>query len=251
MKKKEILTSIFNLHEMYKKGLLGGEKLPEDANPGLPKGSADNYHYFTLPMSLNYQRNSYALWTSAKSTFNDSSTSMIFRPQMAANMPDKELSTKLTLHKLAIQPVKQVKIWKVISQTIFERFDGDIRKLFRVCEWHVPYIMEYVQKENKKLFPYLSGLKLCSYWLHVLERYTDASFTGRVFLSIAPDTHVIKASVKLGIISSNAALRSDAQQIVSDAWKDLLQGTELNPIDMHTPLWFWSRGGFRDIVDCK
>ena len=47
---------------MYLSGLLGGEIMPEDANPSLPKHSTENYLYFTLPMALNYQRNSYTLW---------------------------------------------------------------------------------------------------------------------------------------------------------------------------------------------
>lgn len=47
------------LMQMHKQGLLGDEVMPEDANPNLDKSSAENYLYFTLPMSLNYQRNSY------------------------------------------------------------------------------------------------------------------------------------------------------------------------------------------------
>lgn len=42
------------LMQMHKQGLLGGEVMPEDANPNLDKSSAENYLYFTLPMSLNY-----------------------------------------------------------------------------------------------------------------------------------------------------------------------------------------------------
>ena len=33
--------------------------MPEDENPSLKIDSLENYLYFTLPMSLNYQRNSY------------------------------------------------------------------------------------------------------------------------------------------------------------------------------------------------
>ncbi len=47
---------------MWKQGKLGGEVMPEDANPGLERKSLENYLYFTLPMALNYQRNSYTLW---------------------------------------------------------------------------------------------------------------------------------------------------------------------------------------------
>ena len=39
----EILTKVHNLICAYKQGLLGGEKMPEDENPHLEKGSKENY----------------------------------------------------------------------------------------------------------------------------------------------------------------------------------------------------------------
>lgn len=62
MNKREILEKVDKLISAHKRGDLGGEKMPEDENPGLDKSSKENLMYFTLPMSLNYQRNSYVLW---------------------------------------------------------------------------------------------------------------------------------------------------------------------------------------------
>ena len=59
--REELLIKIKKLKEMYEKGELGGELMPEDENPHLEKSSMENYLYFTLPMALNYQRNSYML----------------------------------------------------------------------------------------------------------------------------------------------------------------------------------------------
>ena len=53
----EILENVNKLVYAYRTGILGGEKMPEDKNPNLDKGSKENYMYFTLPMALNYQRN--------------------------------------------------------------------------------------------------------------------------------------------------------------------------------------------------
>ena len=61
MQKQKILESVRNLYKMWKDGELGGEYMPEDSNPHFEKSSKANYHYFTLPMALNYQRNSYKL----------------------------------------------------------------------------------------------------------------------------------------------------------------------------------------------
>lgn len=55
----EVLRKIRQLLQLYQSGKLGGSTMPEDSNPGFPRGSKENYTYFTLPMALNYQRNSY------------------------------------------------------------------------------------------------------------------------------------------------------------------------------------------------
>lgn len=59
--KEEVLQKVDILYNMWKSGSLGGEVMPEDANPHLNKAGVENYLYFTLPMALNYQRNSYKL----------------------------------------------------------------------------------------------------------------------------------------------------------------------------------------------
>ena len=66
---------------MYHQGELGGEIMQEDANPKLKKSSLKNYLYFTLPMALNYQRNSYTLWESALKTYQDKETQFVFDPK--------------------------------------------------------------------------------------------------------------------------------------------------------------------------
>lgn len=244
----KVLIDVYNLIKMHKEGLLGGQIMPEDANPNLSKGSMENYHYFTLPMALNYQRNSYLLWSAAKQTYMDENTRPIFNPNSVVNMTDEELRSRLTKYKVALQPVRHMEIWRRLCQTICASFDGDIRNLFEINKWHIPAVLDYVRKKNKKDFPYLSGPKICNYWLYVIGNYTDAALSGREGLTIAPDTHVIQATVKLGLVDKDLMNSPDIQNIVNDAWDDLLEGTDLVPIDIHTPLWLWSRNGFRDII---
>ena len=54
---------------VYKAGKHGGERMPEDENPHLDKYLKENYMYFTFPMALNYQRNSYKLRESANKVY--------------------------------------------------------------------------------------------------------------------------------------------------------------------------------------
>ena len=125
--------------------------------------------------------------------------------------------------------------------------DGDIRKIFLLNDYDVNKIREYIQKENKAKFPYLSGNKICNYWLYVLYQYTDISFKNIGDLTVAPDTHVIKASHRLGVINDQELESSQVQLIVIERWNKLLQGTKYHPIDIHTPMWLWSRNGFRKL----
>lgn len=128
--KKIIYKKAKKLIDMYKKGLLGGEVMPEDANPGLSKDSKENCLYFTLPMALNYQRNSYKLWEAAKATYEDVETTDVFDPKAVTQMSEGELKNRLVKYKVALQPNKHPEIWRKLCATLCDDFDGDIRNLF-------------------------------------------------------------------------------------------------------------------------
>ncbi|MCH5297997.1 MAG: hypothetical protein J1E85_10070 [Ruminococcus sp.] len=238
-----ILEKVSKLILAYKSGKLGGEKMPEDENPHLAKSSKENYMYFTLPMALNYQRNSYTLWECTNRMYNDKNAVKVFDSKSVSNMQTGVLKEYLVKYKVALQPNKQPEIWKTLCDTIENKLDGDIRNLFSQNHYSVQQVKEYVAK-NKKSFPYLGGNKICNYWLYVLEQYTDIQFADRENISVASDTHIIQASEKLGIISQAERQKTDVQTVVDERWKKLLQETELVPIDVHTPMWLWSRGRF-------
>ena len=239
----EILEKVDKLVYAYKTGILGGEKMPEDENPHLDKGSKENYMYFTLPMALNYQRNSYVLWECANRMYADELARKVFDSKEVCLMSEEYLREQLVKYKVALQQNKQPLIWKKLCETVEDRLDGDIRNLFHINEYSVKKVKEYIQN-NKKDFPYLGGNKICNYWLYVLEQYTDIVFVDRENITVAPDTHVIQASQRLRVISAEEAQLSNVQMILAERWKELLEGTDLAPIDVHTPMWLWSRGKF-------
>ena len=239
----EILTKVYNLVRAYQQGLLGGEKMPEDENPHLKKDSKENYMYFSLPMALNYQRNSYVLWECANRMYADEKARRVFDSGEVCTMTEKMLRKHLVEYRVALQPNKQPMVWKRLCETFEDKWGGDIRNLFSDNDFSVKKIKAYVA-ENKKDFPYLGGNKICNYWLYVMEQYTDVKFVDRENITVAPDTHVIQASQRLGVISEEEMLAANAQQLVAERWAELLLGTGLVPIDIHTPMWLWSRGKF-------
>ncbi len=246
--KEELLEKVNKLVQAYKAGLLGGEKMPEDENPHLEKASKKNYMYFTLPMSLNYQRNSYVLWECANRMQAEKQAAWVFDSRAVCLASEEELRNILVQYKVALQPNKQPLIWKKLCETIETTLGGDIRNLFLWNEYSVQRVKEYIQN-HKKEFPYLGGNKICNYWLYVLEQYTDIRFIDRENITVAPDTHVIQASTRLGVISAEEATAANVQILLAERWKTLLSGTNLVPIDVHTPMWLWSRGKFGVEID--
>jgi len=244
---KDILRQIDILLNMYRHGELGGEIMPEDNNPFLDKNSKENYLYFTLPMALNYQRNSYMLWESANKTYQDVDTNFVFDPKKVIESNFEDVQKALIKYKIALQKQKQTEIWIKLCHTFVELFDGDIRKLFSFFDNDVNKIRDFIQKEKKSKFPYLSGTKICNYWLYVMYQYTDLNYKNIECLTVAPDTHVVKATHRLGLISDTELIRSDVQTVVIDRWNEMLKNTKYKPIDIHTPLWLWSRNGFKEL----
>lgn len=248
MQQEEILEKVEKLVSMHKNGELGGEVMPEDANPHFDKGSMENYLYFTLPMALNYQRNSYTLWESALKTYEDKDTCFVFSPKKCLEKSFEEVQVALTKYKVALQRQKQTEIWIKLCETFVNKFDGDIRRLFEENGNDVKRIRKYIQTEYKKEFPYLSGTKICNYWLYVIYQYTDREFYNIESLTVAPDTHVCKATYQLGLINEEQFASGNVQTHVIAAWNKLFENTHYKPIDIHTPLWLWSRNGFKAIL---
>jgi len=237
-----IQNKCINLYQAYLDGSLGDTVMPEDAHPSFEKHPlTTKFAYFTLPMSLNYQRNSYKLWEAATNTFLDKNTNYLFDLLKVSEKDEDSIRKDLLKYKLALQPNKHINTWYRISVG-FSNLASDIPDFFNTYENDVCKIKDVIQKRYKKSFPYLSGPKIFNYWLHVMERYCDIPLINRDYIEIAPDTHVIQASIKLGVIKDTE--REMSREKISSVWREVLKGSGISPIDMHSPLWFWSRSKF-------
>jgi len=239
------LTIITKLVAMHRNGLLGGEIMPEDVLVGIvTKEVLPNV--VTLGMALNYQRNSYTLWKSIAETFTDPERNWVFDIDNASVAPIEKLREALVAHKIALQPNKHPVIWQKIAIAL--RQAGGARQLILQNNSSIAQLREYAQRTHKSEFPYLSGPKIFNYWLYVMESYCDIVWIDREEISIAPDTHILQSSVRLGIAPASVLDGSaKSRELVAQSWKSLLDGSPFAPIDIHTPLWLWSRGGFIEI----
>lgn len=217
--------------------------MPEDSNPGFSNNEKEfRLAYFSLPMALNYQRDSYKLWEATLKTFNDPETRFVFDVSEVVKRSEDDVRKALMKYKVALQPNKHVNTWRVIAKTIYENW-GSFEKLIDATNADFLSLKDLIQTKHKKGFPYLSGPKIFNYWSFILSTYGAVVLKNRDHIEIAPDTHITQCSVKLGVITSDEALNLTKEEIAYK-WRTLLLGSNIEPIDMHPPLWFWSRNGF-------
>jgi hypothetical protein len=244
VKDKKILQNCVKLRRAFEAGLLGKMDMPEDAAPKFTKAQMEErLVYFTLPMSLNYQRNSYSLWEAATRAYRDKAAAKVFSVKKSALMPEEELRSILLKHKVALQPNKHVDTWKRLA-TVFHENWGSIGNFLEESDHDFRKIQQIIQKDLKPKFPYLSGPKIFHYWSFILTEYAGVNLKNRDFIEIAPDTHVVQSSVKLGVLDP-AEAEALSRDEISLRWRNLLKNSEITPIDMHSPLWFWSRNSFQ------
>lgn len=252
MLNETFLKNVKSLIKMHTDGLLGGELMPEDALIGIVPDH-ELMDVLTLSMALNYQRNSYKLWESVVKAYKDENTRWIFNPHAAANCDIDVLRNALLLHRVGLQPNRHPEIWQRVAQGIVKSSEkGNVQGLIESVQSDIAPLKDIMQGARKSDFPYLSGPKIFNYWLYVLETYTMVSWKSRELITIAPDTHILKATVKLGLCSEEVLNGGkDDRQTVATAWETALAGSGLAPIDVHTPLWLWSRAGFPSLLSYK
>jgi hypothetical protein len=197
-------------------------------------------------MALNYQRNSYTLWRSVAEAYLDDNSRWIFTPRTVAGSDLDELRDVLLRHRVGLQPNRHPEIWHRVANGIARSSTkGDVIGLIESAGLDIAALKNMMQITRKSEFPYLSGPKIFNYWLYVMEVYTGIGWKRRELITVAPDTHILKASVRLGLCSTEVLNGStDDRQAVAEAWEAVLIGSGMAPIDVHTPLWLWSRAGF-------
>lgn len=244
MSKQKTLEKLQKLKSHYDEG-----EIPilhnHEVHPDLSISSRENYLYFMNTCSLNFQRSSPTTWKSALNTWNDEATRFVFFPEMVVKRSLDELREALLKYKLALQPNKHIQIWNKLACTYNSYFNNDPREIFKKGQYDAVQVLCMLQKEMKSDFPYLSGPKLSNYVLFILLHYSDLKLKNTKSISIIPDTHIMKSTVKLGMIDE----KDMSPENVSRTWSNLLSETKYSPIDFHSMLWNWSRNNFKPEIN--
>lgn len=237
------LDQIKKLKQYFDEGLIPTLAIHE-VHPDLPKDDRIRRMYFTLPVSINFQRSSPAMWQSALKTYEDPETNYLFYPEMVVQTPFEKVQGDLIKHKLGLQKNKHTQIWTKLSETFATKYNNDPLNFLKKYDYNAGEAVKGLQTVDKKDFPFLSGLKLSNYWMFILRKYTSVPFTHLENISIIPDTHIIQSTVHLQMIGADKA----DQKSVEEVWKEMLKDSEITPVEMHSVLWNWSRNNFLPAV---
>jgi len=169
--KQKLLEKATRLYELWQSGKI--ERLAQhEVHPDLPTESRENYLYFTLPVAVNFQRSSPAMWQSALKTWNDPKTRYVFFPERVTTEKRAVVQRDLIKYHLAVQTNKHPDIWIKISNTLKKHFNNSPKKVLEVGDMDAEKILRMIQHDRKEDFPYLGGPKLSNYWLYILSQFT-------------------------------------------------------------------------------
>jgi hypothetical protein len=148
--------------------------------------------------------------------------------------------TKFLAKVIELEPgISSVHERNPINETFHRYYHDDPRHFLAEYQFDVPRVIHALQREKKHFFPYLGGLKLSNYWLFILSEFTELELQQTHEISIIPDTHVVKSTIELGLLSGNP---SPLQ--VEQVWRQALKELGVPPGEMHAALWRWSRNRF-------
>jgi len=230
-------------------GVFSGAELPESKPPNWASpGSYEHLMFYTLTVAIDYQRSARDLWESARKTMDDKNTRWVFNPKKVAEKTLDELILDLSKYKLSKKKNKDANIWRTISLSLLELFDGDPRRLFEKYDYDALQIFNAMRSQYGKKFPYLAGStgtsKILSLWLRILHREAKINFKKLNEIPIPIDIHTARATITTGcVVGDYEGSFNELVDIAKKAWAEACKDTNFFPLQLDEPLWNLSRFG--------
>lgn len=247
------------LHTAFRTtGILGHHDMPEDRPPaGVETGAREHILFLTLTVSIDYQRDAYALWQSARRTYEDPETRYLFDPAALHEAPYAQVLADLQKHGLSKKHRADATIWRTVGVSFYKKWGGDPRNFLADCGYDGPTVLRRLKEDRHPAngretwdFPFLRGNKIGPLWLRMLR--DNAGLDALKNLEGVPipvDIHVARASLCLGIVRGSYEGRlEDLFGAIRQAWAESVRGhmaggRPMIALDVDEPLWHLSRAG--------
>ena len=239
------------LLDWYKKrdGIFTGSDLPESAPPnGMMVGSYEHIMFLTMTVSIDYQRSAQDLWNVARISWQDENTRWIFSPAEISKRSHDELVGSLAKHKLSKKKNKDADIWRKVSLSFLELFEGDPRKMFEKFDYDALQIFNAMRAQYGRHFPYLAGStgtgKILSLWIRIMNKEGKINFKNLNKVPIPIDIHTARSTITTGcLVGTFEGSFSKLTDEAKEAWIEACDGTDHYPLELDEPLWNLSRYG--------
>ena len=250
---------IQRLLQWYKKrtGIFSHAALPETIQPkGVVRESYEHVMFITLGVSLDYQRSANDLWDAARKTWEDKNTRWVFSPNLVAQKTMEDLVKDLQIYRLSKKMNKDAKIWRTVSLSFLELFDGDPRNMFKKFDFDALEIFNAMKNTYGKQFPYLAGStgtgKILSLWIRMMHDEAKIDFKNLNKVPMPMDIHTVRATITTGcIVGDFNGSFSELTGLAKNAWFDACENSSSYPLDLDEPLWNLSRYGCSKISNGK
>jgi len=234
------------LFEEYKnrKGIFKNLLPPEYSLPKNVKiGSKEHLLFITLHVAIDYRKDAEKLWKSAKDLFENQNTRWIYNPEKVNSNYNKLIDCFEANFKIA--NFVDIAIWYRICRTIAEEFESDPTNILKINNYDAIKIIQFLQnRKNKKKFPFLSGPKISSLWIRMLNEVAKIKMKNLKEVSIPVDVHIARATYRLGLINGKfIKLNNETRRKVISLWRNICSNIDIYPLQLDEPLWLLSRNG--------
>ena len=243
---KLVAPILFESFSDSKKGIFGHKEMPEDLlPPSITKGSYEHLMFITMCTSIDYQRDADQLWDAGRFTMDDNTTKWIYNPELVTNRSDHELMNAMKKYNLSKKHEKDAfQIWKPISSSFINLFDGDPRNLFAKSDHDALKIYYTIKGQYKQYFPYLSGNKILPLWIRMLNDVLDIKLKNIDKIPIPVDRHIARATMRLGLVKGTYyGDITGIFQLIDSVWAEACEDLPYYRLQLDQPLWHLSKHG--------
>jgi hypothetical protein len=130
-------------------GIHGLKEMPEDMLPaGVAESSLEHLLFITLTVSIDYQRDSVALWEKARAAFENPQTRYLFDPHSAHETSCEKFKQDMMETGLSQKHEKDCLIWRTISDSFLKKWQGDPRNFLADCNWDAVEILSRLRSDT-------------------------------------------------------------------------------------------------------